>query len=69
MTPSQEIRKIWEEMQKLKFMQGREPNQLMENRWYREKAKLEEKYEETNILFGRESTLSKAIIYYLDSKK
>jgi hypothetical protein len=63
MTHSEEIRKIWEEMKELKRYD------LYASYSDKEKertAKLQNKYEEIETLFGHESTLSKAIIYYLD---
>ncbi len=60
MKPTEEIRKIWEEMKELK--------RLRENGKNWQKPELEEKYENIEILFGHESTLSKAIIYYMDEK-
>ena len=55
----EEIKKIWEEMKELKRLRG-------EGRGW-QVPELEEKFEEVDILFGHESTLSKAIIYYLDN--
>ena len=56
----EEIRKIWQEMKQLKRFQedggGYDIN----------RTELEEKYEEIDTLFGHESTLSKAIIYFLN---
>jgi|GEM_PF-6372621 len=69
MEPSEEIRKIWEEMKALKRMieQGLSELYYANGKKY-VRNKLERKYEEIEILFGHESTLSKAIIFYLDNK-
>lgn len=61
--PSEQIRVIWSEMKELK--------RLFENGCgdANEELRREElfnKFERIDILFGRESTLDKAIIYYLD---
>jgi hypothetical protein len=62
MKPSEEIREIWFEMKELK--------RLTDHDCYGEDIKhreyLMEKYEHIDILFGHESTLSKAIIFYQD---
>lgn len=65
MTPQEEIREIWEEMKELKRMRE---IQLWDNGYIKRKQ-LESKYEEVETLFGHESTLSKAIIYYLNLKQ
>lgn len=68
----EEIIKIWEEMNLLE--------RLMSGIWYanegengkfpiKKQVELENKYKEIEILFGHESTLSKAIIYYLSQNK
>jgi hypothetical protein len=63
MKPSEKIRKIWDEMKKVKRL--RESGiAAYDNVEY---TMLERKYEEVETLFGHESTLSKAIIFYLDS--
>ena len=70
--PSEEIRIIWEEIKEL--------NRLRESNFaavisteslkrMKRTEELEKKYENIEILFGHESTLSKAIIYYLDKKQ
>lgn len=61
--PQDEIRKIWEEMKLVKrYQEGKYiPGDI-------EPVKLVEKYEEIETLFGHESTLSKAIVYYLNKK-
>ena len=61
MTPSEKIREIWMELKSLKRMQ--EDGGGYDNG----RGDLEEKYDEVEGLFGHESTLSKAIIYYLDN--
>jgi hypothetical protein len=61
MTPSEKIREIWMEIKSLKRMQ--EDGGGYDNG----RGDLEEKYDEVEGLFGHESTLSKAIIYYLDN--
>lgn len=58
MKPQEEIRKIWAEMKRAKSLED-----------FPEKEKLQKKFEEIEILFGHESTLSKAIIYYLNTNK
>ena len=61
MTHSEKIRKIWQELKELK--RSRESGiKAYDNPRYME---LERKYEEVDILFGHESSLNKAIIYYL----
>jgi len=61
--PSEQIRDIWDEMKELKrIYENHEP---INSERCRELAL---KYEEIEILFGHESTLSKAIIYYLDNQ-
>jgi len=65
MEPQEEIRKIWAEMKKLKRM--REGNFTIEEYENEERNRLENKYSNIEILFGHESTLSKAIIYYLQN--
>lgn len=67
--PSEEIRKIWAEMKILKIMRERSPMELIKAGYDRRKDELENKYEELDTLFGHESTLLKAIIFYLDTKK
>lgn len=64
MIPSEEIRKIWEEIKELK---RNEPprDRFAENRL----SHLSKKYENIEILFGHESSLNKAIIFYLDMNK
>lgn len=62
----EEIRKIWEEMKLVKKMHEGNTHQEFD---FIKVKKLEQKYENIEILFGHESTLSKAIIYYLDSNK
>ena len=57
MSPQEEIREIWAEMKEMKWKE-QEPR-LQE---------LRDKFEEIEILFGHESTLDKAIIYYLNKK-
>ena len=70
MKPSEKIRKIWEEMKLMKKMQE---NPLVDASGkvivFDEKLdNLYKKYNDTEILFGRESTLDKAIIFYLDER-
>lgn len=60
-TPQEHIREIWEEMKELKRLRD-DCAHLMR------RAVLEKKYSEIEILFGREGTLEKAIIYYLNQK-
>lgn len=65
MTHSEEIRKIWDEMKELKRLR----EELVVSGWGeqgRRRSDLENKFEDIEILFGHESSLSKAIIYYLD---
>ena len=59
--PQVQIRDIWDEMKELKRYRNHQSCGSVEG--------LEEKYEEIDTLFGHESTLSKAIIYYLNTKK
>lgn len=62
--PSEQIREIWMEMKELKRLTG--------GGWYESDVsqlkydKLLNKYKDVEILFGHESTLDKAIIYYLE---
>jgi len=61
--PSEEIRLIWQEM--------KEKERLFksENDWNSKRYnELAEKFEDVDILFGHESTLDKAIIYFLDQR-
>ena len=63
--PSEQIREIWSEMKELK--------RLFENgcQSANDEIRREElfnKFERIDILFGRESTLDKAIIFYQDQK-
>lgn len=67
--PKEEIRKIWEEMKELKNLREVPLYEYLGRSYYEKKEYLEEKYENIETLFGHESTLSKAIIYYLDTKK
>lgn len=59
--PSEEIREIWEELKSLKRMQSF--GNITPSR-----TRLENRYENIEILFGHESTLEKATIYYLDER-
>jgi len=70
MKSSEEIRKIWEEMKELKkFREGNTHYTCYgDSILCKRKEELEEKYEDIETLFGHESTLSKAIIYYMDEK-
>jgi len=62
--PSQEIREIWQEMKELGRLMDRQCcGGDLERREF-----LSTKFENVDILFGRESTLSKAIIFYEDQK-
>jgi len=69
MTPSEQIRKIWQEMKMMKrlydgdFEKGISIEKQIEIR-----DELHEKYKEIEILFGHERTLEKSIIFYLDQK-
>lgn len=68
MKPSEQIRKIWEEMKELKrIIEIGNPHS--NNFWTKRRGELEEKYENVENLFGHESTLLKAIIYYEDDKQ
>lgn len=63
--PSEQIREIWSEMKELK--------RLFENGCgdANEEIRREElfnKFERIDILFGHESTLDKAIIYFIDKE-
>lgn len=58
-TPSEDINYIWREMKLLKRLR----EEMVQTE---QKALLEDKYTDIEILFGHESTLSKAIIYHLD---
>ena len=60
---AEQIREIWEEMKELK--RYRETHTSISTRG----EFLEDKYEDIDTLFGHESTLSKAIIYYLNNLK
>jgi len=62
-SPEDKIREIWEEMKEAKRMKEKGID-TYDNPRYME---LENKYENVEILFGHESTLSKAIIYYLQN--
>ncbi|MFA5696570.1 MAG: hypothetical protein WC917_03960 [Bacilli bacterium] len=62
-SPQEEIRKIWEEMKELKYLNQ---SKLVITRDRREELSI--KFEEVETLFDHESTLSKAIIYYLNQK-
>ena len=62
--PQEEIREIWMEMKELKRCR----EQGIEGYCNEKYCELESKYEEIETLFGHESTLSKAIIYYLNKK-
>jgi len=66
MKPSEEIRKIWEEMKKLKRL--REGKFSIEEYENEDRDKLENKFEENEILFGHEVNLQKATIYWLDEQ-
>lgn len=70
MIPSQRIREIWQEMKELKRMRDGEviPMESIKEGWDRRKAELERKYQEVEILFGHESTLNKATVYFLDER-
>jgi len=70
MKPSEEIREIWQEMKELKRLRenpvvDKEKNTIT----FDDKiGDLSVKYEDIDTLFGHESTLNKAMIYYLDQK-
>ena len=61
MTPAENIREIWQEMKELKRL--READSLADER----RVALEYKYGDIETLFGHESTLDKAIIFYINS--
>jgi hypothetical protein len=61
--PSEQIRVICDEMKWLKRIQKEGSTDPSVNRRY---ADLFDKYEKIDILFGREESLLKAIIFYLD---
>ena len=63
MKPQDKIRIIWQEIKALKRMRE-DGVDVYDNPLY---ETLEKKYEEIDTLFGHESTLSKAIIFYLNS--
>lgn len=62
MTPSENIRVIWQEIKELKRLYE-EPCASNTERL----NCLSDKYENIDILFGHEESLLKAIIYYLDT--
>jgi hypothetical protein len=66
---SYEIREIWQEMKELRNMREGKIISDIGNQTDFEKRmlSLEKKFEEIEILFGNEATLSKAIIYYLSN--
>lgn len=61
--PSEEIREIWSEMKELKRLFENGCNSANDEL---RREELFNKFERIGILFGRESTLEKAIIYFLD---
>ena len=63
MKAQEEIREIWDEMKMMDRYRKDMPN------FPEERIELEKKYEEIETLFGHESTLSKAIIYYLNKQE
>lgn len=69
--PSEEIREIWDEMKELKRLRenpvvDKERNTIT----FDDKiGDLSVKFDEVDTLFGHESTLLKAIIYYQDKQK
>lgn len=65
MKPQEKIREIWDEMKELKRLTE---NGNPEGDGFKASRTgyLEKKYEEIETLFGHESTLSKAIIYYIN---
>ena len=67
MIPSQKIREIWDEMKELKRLRENPVIDEVKNTiTFDDKiCDLSLKYEEVDTLFGHESTLSKAIIFYL----
>jgi hypothetical protein len=69
MKPSNKIRVIWQEMKELRNMREGKIISDIGNQTDFEKRmlSLEKKFEEIEIMFGNDSTLSKAIVYYLDS--
>ncbi len=64
--PSEQIREIWQELKELKRFYGfqMDPEEFKKNQARHDY--LQEKYESVITLFGAESTLSIAQIYYLD---
>jgi len=64
MNPSEQIRKIWDEMKELKRIY--ENHRPINSERCRE---LQDKFENIETLFGHESTLVKAVIYYLNTIK
>ena len=66
--PSNSIRLIWQEMKELRNMREGKIISDISNQADFEKRMffLEKKYENIETLFGHESTLTKAVIYYLD---
>jgi len=66
--PSIKIREIWDEMKELKRLNETGEKFKNYNNLTR-KNELELKFEEIETLFGHESTLLKAMIYFLDKNK
>lgn len=63
-SPAERIRETWQELKELKRLGDGEFHEGMTNERYTE---LSEKFEELDILFGKEDSLLKAIIYYLNN--
>lgn len=64
--PADQIRLIWQDLKQLDRLQKNPINTEADRVLL---SFLFEKFERVNILFGHESTLDRAIIYYLDQQK